>query len=454
MNGLNISRRTVLRGLGTAMALPWLEAMSPVGQVLAGEGAGGSSGLPPKRMAFCYVPNGINMVDWTPKTEGTDFELPEILNVFSEFREDMLVLSGLTLDKARANGDGGGDHARALSAFLTCSQPRKTHGADIKVGISVDQLAAQTYGKTTRFPSLEIGCDAGAQAGNCDSGYSCAYSHNIAWRTESSPVAKEINPKAVFERLFGDAAQPTKDRKLGQEKSYKTSVLDLVLSDAQRLQKKLGFSDRRKIDEYLNSVRELESRLRRSEFTATVQGIDGVPVPKGLPKVYSEHLDLMSDMLALAFQTDVTRVSTFVFANEGSNRSYPFIEVREGHHDLSHHANDEAKKEKIKKINIFHAQHMAYLIRKLKNIKEGEGTLLDNTMLVYGSGIGDGNAHNHDNLPVVMFGKGGGTVTSGRHVKYEKETPIANLYLAMLDRLGVPTDKLGDSTGKLLNLNS
>ncbi|MDB5385140.1 MAG: hypothetical protein JWM11_786 [Planctomycetaceae bacterium] len=431
------------------MALPWLEAMLPGRSLMAAEVA-----VPPKRMAFVYVPNGMNMVDWTPKEQGKDFALPTILNTFQDFKDDMLVMSGLTLDKARANGDGGGDHARALSAFLTCSQPRKTHGADIKVGVSVDQVAAQHVGKMTKFPSLEIGCDAGSQAGNCDSGYSCAYSANISWRTESSPVAKEINPKSVFERLFGDSAQATKDVSKARERSFRTSVLDLVLNDAQRLHKQLGINDKRKMDEYLNSVRELEARLQRTSFTATVQGIDGVNVPKGIPKSYTEHLDLMSDMLALALQTDTTRIATFVHANEGSNRSYPFIEVPEGHHDLSNLGNEESKKEKIIKINLFHAQRTAYLLTKLKSVKEGNGTLLDNTMLIFGSGIGDGNAHNHDNLPVVMFGKGGGAVTPGRHVSYDKETPIANLYLAMLDSIGVQTEKLGDSTGKLLNLHS
>lgn len=444
-----ISRRTMLKGLGTAIALPWMEAMAPVSSSLAAQAV-----TPPKRMVFIYTPNGMNMADWTPKQEGTDFELPEILNAFKDFKDQMLVLSNLTLDKARDNGDGAGDHARALSAFLTCSQPRKTHGADIKVGISVDQVAAQHVGKHTKFASLEIGCDAGAQAGNCDSGYSCAYSNNIAWRTESSPVAKEINPRSVFERLFGDAAQSTKAVSQAKERSFRTSILDLVLDDASRLQKKLGFSDRRKLDEYLNSVREIEERLHRAQFTTTVQGIDGVPIPKGIPKSYSEHIELMSDMLALALQTDSTRVATFVHANEGSNRSYPFIDVPEGHHDLSHHGNDEAKKQKIKKINLFHAQRVASLLGKLQKVQEGGGTLLDNTMLVMGSGIGDGNAHNHDDLPIVLFGKGGGTITTGRHVRYEKDTPIANLYLAMLDRLGVMTEKLGDSTGKLLNLNT
>lgn len=444
-----LSRRTVLRGLGTAVALPWLEAMSPLGTTWAAPAA-----TPPKRIAFVYVPNGINMVDWSPKDTGTSFELPKILETFKDFRHDMLVLSGLTLDKARANGDGGGDHARAQSAFLTCSQPRKTHGADIKVGVSVDQVAANHLSGKTKFPSLEIGCDAGSQAGNCDSGYSCAYSANIAWRTESSPVAKEINPRAVFERLFGDAHQPKEDVAKAQATRYRKSVLDLVRDDASSLQKTLGSTDKRKLDEYLNSVRELELRITRAQFTQNVEGIDNVVVPRGIPKSYDEHIRLLADMQVLAFQTDTTRVSTFVFANEGSNRSYPFVGVPEGHHDLSHHGNDDAKKAKILKINLFHAQQMAYLLQRLKSVKEGSGTLLDNMMVIYGSGIGDGNAHNHDNLPIVMFGKGGGTIKPGRHIKYDKETPIANLWLAMLDKIGFPTEKLGDSTGKLVDLDA
>lgn len=447
----HISRRTVLRGLGTAMALPMLEAMLPRSVVTAAEVA-----APAKRMAFVYVPNGVNMADWTPKDTGSTFELPEILRTFEAHRDDMLVLSGLTLDKARANGDGAGDHARALSSFLTCSQARKTHGADIKVGVSIDQVAAQHIGQTTKFSSLEIGCDAGAQAGNCDSGYSCAYSHNIAWRTESSPVAKEINPRSVFERLFGDPKAPAQDLAKAQQFRFRRSVLDLVLQDASQLHKKLGSTDRRKMDEYLNAVREVEHRIHRAEHATTVAGIENVEIPTGIPKDYQTHIRLMADMLVLAFQTDSTRVSTFVFAGEGSNRSYPFIGVPEGHHDLSHHGNDAGKKEKIKQINLFHARQLAYLIERMKGVREADGsTLLDNTMLVYGSGIGDGDAHNHDNLPVLLFGKGGGTLKPGRHLQFEKETPLANLYLSMLDKFGAPpVEKHGDSTGKLLEIDA
>jgi hypothetical protein len=444
----HISRRTALKGLGTALALPWLEAMSPA---LGWAADAADAVAAPKRMAFLYVPNGIHMQQWTPKSEGTGYELPPILEPLRPFQDDFQVLSGLKLDKANANGDGGGDHARSLASFLTCCQARKTHGADIKVGVSVDQLAAQTVGTQTKFPSLEIGCDAGAQAGNCDSGYSCAYSSNIAWRTESTPVAKEINPKLVFERLFADPTQgPGAAGRVAHERRQK-SVLDFVRDDAARLQKKLGGNDQRKLDEYLSSVRELELRIERAQRPVNLDGIADLKRPDGMPQDYQEHLRLMCDMLVLAFRTDVTRISTFVFANEGSNRSYKFIDVPDGHHDLSHHGNDEGKLAKIAKINTFHVMQLAYLVEKLKAVQEGEQSLLDNCMIVYGSGIADGNAHNHDNLPILLLGRGGGTLQTGRHVKYQRE-PIANLYLALLERMGVAVDKLGDSNGKLQNL--
>lgn len=446
MSRTSISRRTVLRGLGATIALPWLEAMAP--RAFSTEAAAEV----PRRAAFLYVPNGVSMAHWKPKAAGTDFELPATLEPLREFRSEMLVLSGLTLDKARANGDGGGDHARALSAFLTCSQPRKTHGADIKVGISVDQIAAWKLGDATRLPSLELGCDAGSQVGNCDSGYSCAYSNNISWRSESTPLPKEVNPRLVFERLFLDGSQiAEKDRR--RRMAMKKSILDAVHADASKLNERLGANDRRKMDEYLTSVRDLEQRLQRAEKYSGVTKVPDYPVPTGVPAEYKDHLRVLCDMLVLAFQTDATRISTFTFANEGSNRGYSFIGVSEGHHDLSHHGNDEKKIEKIAKINHFHTEQLAYLVGKLKAIREGDGTLLDQCMIVYGSGLGDGNRHNHDDLPILMFGKGGGTLTSGRHVEYPAETPLADLHLAILERLGVPTEKLGDSKGRLKGLS-
>lgn len=435
-----LSRRSVLKGIsGAAIGLPFLESLchahANVSMPLIAEGA-----QAPVRMAFIYVPNGMHMPHWTPKETGTDYQLPPSLEALSSFRKDFTLLSGLTCDKARPNGDGAGDHARAMSAFLTCTQPKKT-AADIRVGISVDQLAAQRIGSATKLPSLEIGCDRGANAGNCDSGYSCAYSNNLSWRSDTTPMPKEVDPKQVFERLYG------------VPKNYddRLSVLDSVLDDAKSLQNQLGGADRRKLDEYLTAVREIEARMARNKNdNATV--VPPIKKPTGIPKEYSDHLKTLTDLMVLAFQADLTRICTFAFANEGSNKSYKFIGVSEGHHDLSHHGGDKDKHEKIAKINQFHIKQLAYLLDRLKSIKEGNGTLLDNMMLIYGSGIGDGNRHNHDELPVLLAGKAGGCLHPGRHIRVPKETPIANLYLAMLERLGINQKRFGDSTGKLENL--
>lgn len=440
--GNRISRRTVLRGLGTAVALPLLDAMIP-GSTYAAAAA-------PRRMAFLYVPNGIHMQDWTPKTEGTDFELPATLQPLAPFKQDLMVLTGLTADKARPNGDGPGDHARAAAAFLTGCQPRKTGGVDIKVGVSVDQVAASRIGDQTRLPSLELGIERTLQAGACDSGYACVYSHTLAWRSENTPVPKETDPRSVFERLF---SARTNDADRQKRNRLRTSVLDAVTSDARSLQVRLGAADQRKLDEYLTSVRDLELRIARSEKLPPVQVPDGTVKPEGQPASVPEHLKLMCDLLVLAFRTDVTRISTFMLANEGSNRPYPFIGVAEGHHDLSHHQNDRKKQAKIQQINLFHVQQLAYLIEQLKAIPEGQGSLLDSCMLAYGSGNSDGNRHNHNDLPILLVGKGGGSLKPGRHLRYPDNTPLNNLWLSMLDRIGAGTDRLGDSNGRLTNLS-
>jgi len=427
------------------MALPMLEAMAPV---ISRAAAIGTPPGPPRRMAFIFVPNGANMADWTPKTVGADFELPLILDPLKAVQKDLLVLSGLAQDKARPHGDGGGDHARGSATFLTGCQARKTYGADIRVGISVDQVAASAIGKETRLPSIELGCDRGQQAGNCDSGYSCAYSFNISWKTESTPMPAEVNPRLAFDRLFTNGKKGESDESRIRRERYERSILDFVMEDANRLKAGLGPTDRHKLDEYLTAVRELEGRIEQSEkFAATLP--DYAKPKAGIPKDYEQHVRLMFDLLTLAFQSDTTRISSFILAHDGSNRPYPFIQVSEGHHDLSHHGNDEAKKAKIAKINRFHISQLAYFVETLKSIKEGDGTLLDNCMIVYGSGIGDGNRHNHDNLPVLLAGKGGGTIQTGRHVRYERETPMNNLFLSMLDRVGAPIERLGDSTGRL-----
>jgi hypothetical protein len=359
------------------------------------------------------------------------------------------VLTGLTADKARANGDGGGDHARALSAFGTGVQARKTDGTDIRSGVSVDQVAASRIGDRTRLASLEIGCEAGAMAGNCDSGYSCVYSHTMAWKSATQPLPKEVNPKLVFERLFASGTSAQREARDARRRS----ILDFVREDASDLSGRLGSSDQRKLDEYFSAVRDIEQRIERAASLPAAERPD-MKVPDGAPADFQEHLRLMADLLVLAFQTDATRVSTFVLNNEGSNKPYPFIGVREGHHDLSHHGNDPAKKAKIRDINKFHVEQLAYLLTKLQSIPEGDGTLLDHTMLVYGSGNSDGNAHNHDDLPILLAGGGGGTIQSGRHIRYPKETPLANLWLALLDRMDVQLPYLGDSTGVLSGLSS
>ncbi|HEV3256533.1 MAG TPA: DUF1552 domain-containing protein [Gemmataceae bacterium] len=443
---LQISRRTVLKGLGTAVALPVLEAMSPALAL-----AGAAKKAFPRRMACIFIPNGVHMAAWTPKDVGNRFELPSALEPLKPFRDQLMVLSNLALDKARPHGDGPGDHARAMAAFLTGCQPRKTHGANIHAGVSVDQVAALSVGKHTRFPSLELGCDRGMNSGNCDSGYSCAYSANISWRTPSMPMAKEINPRLVFERLFAGEVKGEAAAARAKRERYKMSILDFVMEDAGRLKGRLGSHDQRKLDEYLSSVRELEVRIVGAG-QGTARGNVKMPMPAGIPIKYDEHIRVMSDLLVLAFQGDVTRIATFVFANDGDNRSYRFIGVPEGHHDLSHHGGNPDKQEKLRRINRFHLSQLAHLLGKLKAVREGEGTLLDNSMIVYGSGISDGNAHNHDHLPILLAGTGGGTIRSGRHVRLSSETPLTNLYVSMLERMGAATKSFGDSSGPLTQL--
>jgi hypothetical protein len=443
-----ITRRTMLKGLGTALALPWLESLA-----WAGGPAAGAAG-PPRRLAFLYVPNGVNMAHWTPQSEGGRLgALPEILQPLEPFKDYLNVITGLALDKARPNGDGPGDHARAMAAFLTGSQPRKTHGADIRVGMSADQHVAQAIGDKTRFPSLELGIEPGRQAGNCDSGYSCAYSSNLSWRGESTPNAKETDPKLVFERLFGGTDPKELAEARAKRELYNKSILDFVTEDAKQLNTSLGQGDRRKLDEYLSAVREIEQRIEKARRdNSGPPPKPDMPAPAGVPKDWQEHVRLMCDLLVLAFQTDLTRVATFPIANDGSNRPYKMIDVSEGHHDLSHHGSDPKKLEKIKKINTFHVEQLAYMLGRMKDVKEANGTcLLDHVMLVYGSGIGDGNRHNHDDLPILLIGKGGGTIETGRHLAFPKraDTPLMNLYLALFERMGAPAKRFGDSTGVL-----
>lgn len=437
-----IARRTFLRGAGTALALPWLEGMLP-------RLAHAADPSLPRRVAFLFFPNGAIMPDWTPSGEGTNYELSKTLSPLAPVKDQLLVLSGLAHDKARSNGDGAGDHARSCAAFLTGSQPKKTSG-DIRAGQSIDQLIADGIGHQTRLPSLELGIEGGRQAGSCDSGYSCAYSNSVSWKSASTPMGKETNPKNAFERLFGNSG----DSKAREERDfYRKSILDSVVGDTRKLIPSLGQSDRRKLDEYLTSVREVEQRIDSAHAaTASALPMD-TPVPAGVPEDLVEHIRLMYDLLLLAFQTDTTRVCTFMLANEGSNRVYKSIGLNEGHHQMSHHRNDPDKIAKLQKIDQFHIEQFAAFLQRLRGVREGEKTLLDQSLFVYGCAISDGNRHKHHDLPILMAGGGGGSVQSGRHVRYD-ETPATNLFLSLGDRMGLEDVKsFGDSTGRLDQLS-
>ncbi len=449
-----LTRRAVLRGLGTAVALPLLDAMGVPLLSSRGVQAEDAPGAAPRRMAYVFFPNGAHMPDWTPTTEGATYALPWSLEPLAPHKQDLLVLSGLAQDQARAHGDGPGDHARCVAVFLTGAHPVKTKGANIRVGVSVDQVAARAIGGTTRFASLELGIERTRHSGGCDSGYSCAYSTNMSWRTPTTPMAKEINPRLVFERLFGDGkpgeSKEARERRLRRRKS----VLDFVGRDARELRKRLGIADRAKLEEYLTGLREIERRIERTESdrVKTLGPAADFDVPERVPSDRREHMRLMTDLLVLAFQTDTTRIATYMLGNGGSPAKHPWLGVRGQHHQLSHHGGDKQKIGAIRKINRFHVAQFAYLLKRMKSVKEGEGTLLDNSMVVFGSGIGDGNRHNHDELPILLAGGGGGTLEPGRHVRYPRWTPLNNLYLSMLERVGVSQLAFGDSKGPLAQL--
>lgn len=451
-----LPRRTFLRGLGALVALPVLESLpaaraAVTSAALATPAAPAAASSPPIRLAFVYVPNGLHMPHWTPEYEGALTDLPPILEPLAPFKRDLLLLTGLTHDKGRANGDGPGDHARAAASWLTGSQALKSEGSQIRAGVSVDQVAAAAIGSASRLPSLEIGAEPGRQAGKCDSGYSCAYSNNISWRNDSTAMAKENNPRAVFERLFGSGPDRDQAESAARRRRHQASLLDFIQEDARALGARVSGPDRHKLDEYLTAVREIEQRVERAEREARSRpaGVPEMDLPAGIPANYEDHLRLLADMMVLAFQTDTTRVATFMFANEGSNKAYPFIGVKDGHHTLSHHENDREKQMRISRINQFHTRQLAYLLGRLENLPEADGSLLDHTLLVYGSSISDGNRHNHDDLPVALFGGSAASVLGGRHVRYPQETPMCNLFLSLLDRVGAGAERFGDSTGRL-----
>lgn len=439
MNPIPISRRTLLRGAGAALGLPVLEAMLPHHSAFAAE----PSIERPVRLAWVFFPNGTHPESWQPRTFGPQWEITPSLEPLKDFKQDITVLSGLAQVNARSLGDGPGDHARSAAAFLTGSHPLKTSGSGIRVGISADQIAAEKIGNATRLPSIELGIESGRAAGACDSGYACAYSNNISWKTPSQPVPKEINPRLAFDRLFGTGGSPGTANDLLMQRS----ILDLVAEDARQLRNRLGKTDQNKLDEYFHSVRDVERRIERMSEPVASVGDDQRPGEN--PSDVASHIRVMFDLLTLAFKTDTSRIATFMLGNEGSNGTYPMIGVNEGHHHISHHQNDADKIAKIAAIDRFFAEQFAYFVRQLKQTPDGEGSLLDNCMIVYGGAIRDGNRHDHHDLPVLMAGSGGRRLVPGNHIQYPKETPLNNLFLTMLDCVGVHVDQLGDSTGKL-----
>ncbi|HXA51599.1 MAG TPA: DUF1552 domain-containing protein [Candidatus Acidoferrum sp.] len=439
----HLQRRTFLRGLGAAVSLPFLDAMVPA---FAAPG----SGKAPVRMAFVYVPNGIDMRNWNVSDEGKLGELPRILKPLEPFKNDILQLGNLTHNTGRALLDGPGDHGRCCGSYLTGIQVKKSL-SDIKAGVSMDQIVAKEVGHANRFPSLEIGLEDARQSGDCDSGYSCAYTNNLAWRSETQPLPPVLDPRALFERLFGDGVALSPAARARNAK-YRRSILDFVTDDTRKLEANLGPTDRRKLDEYLSSIREVERQIEKAE-SDNHQIDPRMDKPYGVPADFAEHFKLMSDMMTIAFQADLTRVMTFLVTHEGTSRAYRELGISDGHHPLTHHRNQEDLMEKVAQINTYHVKQFAGWVEKLKSIKEGDSTLLDNMMIVYGAGLSDGNRHLHEDLPTLIVGKGGGTIKTGRRVVYRRETPMCNLFLSMMDRMGVHMEHFGDATGKLEGLD-
>ena len=442
ITGTALPRRTFLRGMGATVALPFLDAMTP---------AFASPSKPVSRVAFVYTANGVIMRDWTPAAEGAGFAFSKTLAPVEPFRDDLLVLTGLAHRNGEALGDGPGDHARAGASWLTGVHPKKTRGADIRNGMSVDQMLAGTIGRGTPLPSLELGLQDVRMVGGCDSGYSCAYSNTISWSSPTTPLPYENNPSRVFTRLFGDG--DTTDPAVRAVRARQNrSLLDFVREDAARLRATLGAGDRRKLGDYLDSVREVERRIRNARYDGAALPV--LDRPDGIPPTFEEHVRLMSDLITIAFQADLTRVVTLMYSREGGNRTYRSIGVPDAHHGLSHHQNDPEKMARLQMIDRHHVATFAYLLGKLRAAQDENGSLLDHSMVVYGSSLSDSNAHTHDDLPTLLAGGGGGALRGGRHLRYPDGTPMTNLFLTLLDRLGVHRDRIGDSTGRIAHLSA
>jgi hypothetical protein len=445
----SFSRRLFLRGLGACMALPAFESLRPFTALAAATDPSAASAVAPVRMAFVYVPNGIIPSAWWPEGDSSaDYALPRILGPVEKLRSQFQLISGLEDLSADPGADGGGDHARAGGTFLTGVRIKKTAGSDIYAGVSIDQVVAQQIGHLTRFPSLELICEGVRKSGDCDTGYSCAYEYNLSWRSPTQPLSPEPNPRLVFERLFGPGARDERPANLKRRQEEQRSLLDFVLEDASSLQRKLNGRDRQKLDQYLSSVREIEERIQRAErMTAANPDMDA---PAGIPSTYEEHIALMFDMLLLAFQTDTTRIATMLMAREGSNRTFPELGISSGHHDLTHHRNQQDMVDKVKEIDTWYVKQLGRFLDRMQQTKDVDGnSLLHNSMIVYGSGNADGNRHTHSNLPILLAGAGGGTLQTGRYVK-NSATPLSNLFLSMADRMGAKgLERHGDSTGRL-----
>ena len=443
----HVSRRTVLRGLGATLSLPLLDSMVPAFVPLRV-----SAAQPTRRLGAVYVPNGMNMWQWTPAAVGPAYEMTPILQPLKPFREQVLVVSGLANNEADSRPDeGNGDHGRGQAAFLTGTHAKKTLGPDVEAGVSLDQLVAAEFGKQTQLASLELALDANKLIGACEVGLACAYSGTIAWRSASMPLPMESDPRAVFERLFGASDSTDARSRLARIRTQR-SILDSVRADLASLRKDLGPSDLVKLTEYTESVRDIERRVQKAEEQSS-QELPVVAQPAGTPASYEEYAGLMFDLLALAYQCDLTRVSTFLMGREQSGRTYPEIGVPDPHHPLSHHGNRPEQVEKLAKLNVFHMSLFARFIEKLRATQDGDGSLLDHSLFIYGAGMSNSDLHLHQDLPVVLVGGGAGLVKGGRHIRFADRTPMANLHVTLLDRMGLPIERLGDSTGQLQHLS-
>jgi Protein of unknown function (DUF1552) len=439
VTGKYLSRRTLLRGAGAAIALPFLDAMQPALAAIA---------KPVRRLAVVYVPNGIIMNQWTPATGGTDFAFTRILKPLEPFRNDITILSGLANNAA--NKAQGGGHAKASGSFLSGAPPKYTAGADVHAGTTFDQVAAKQWNARTRVPSLQLGCEDSRMVGNCDTGSSCAYTNSLSWLDPDTPLTVDVNPRSVFERLFG-SVDPSLDPATRQRRAlYRRSMLDLTRDSTRKLEMDLGPADRRKMDEYLTSVREVEQRMSAAESaTDNDTRVPQMDKPAGIPFQFSEYVKLMFDLQVIAFQSDLTRVSTMMIGREGSVRTYPEIEVPDPHHPLTHHRGHPDFIEKVTKINCFHAQLFAHFVARLKATPDGDGSLLDRSAILYGGALSDGNAHSNANLPLLVAGQSGPDRIGGKHIQLAQPTPVSNLFLSFLDGAGIAVDRFGDSTGRL-----